>query len=702
MNIMKQMKRNESSILRFSLNQFLGLSIAFLLIVTGIVSYYKTTISRASVTHPSKKKENINIPFNSNKDGALSSYIYELTLNHTLLSSGKFHVIPDDCIDEISVNGIALTEKQFPKGNCDCINGFYVDLKPLLHHGSNLLQLKISNTHGFYGLNMIDQTFYEKYIFASYLLLLLYTFNLRVFFRSIVSAWSALFAKYKVLLYCWCCPLILFTITLAGTFYFDNLTIWFWVLIAELLLMVFIPSVSIVYRSFRHGKLIAMVWCIMLVIFSAYLFLLSHTLYSYDYQGHIDYVHYIVNYSEVPVSWGAWSFYHPSLYYRCTALVWNTLNISDQMSNADFLKTMQAFSLMLFIVYSYWSLKTINLFFSRLKPSLMNVNEKVIPYVQVLTAVVFLCWPSNSIFAVRVGNDMMFDLFYAVSFYCTLKWWFSDRIWYFFLALLFASLDIWSKTNGFILFGVIGVLFIIRYFSVRRTIPHAGKYLHKVNIRYSFKFILLIVFSIFTCFYSFYEKIERYREDPKTRLVVGNANGLGADLIVRSDLQSFITFHPLKFIEIPFTSSYDDKKGRNSFWFFLLKSSLFGEFKFDSPLLASIAKIISFFFLILLGLAAGGWTKSFFKGSRYIPMTVNICLMLCSMMVFRIFYPYSSSSDFRYIFPALLPAVIFAGLGIMYFARSKRFLYLAILVCILFTTASFAFQVLTIFNYRFL
>src|SRR5690606_17293072 len=117
-------------------------------------------------------------------------------------------------------------------------------------------------------------------------------------------------------------------------------------------------------------------------------------------------------------------------------------------------------------------------------------------------------------------------------------------------------------------------------------------------------------------------------------------------------------------------------KGRTNFWFYLFKTSMFGEFDFEKPILRKSASFLSGIFLLLVLLIIVGVysaKKDFFS---YIPFLISLFLFAISMIAFRIDYPYSSSNDFRYIYPVIIPAVSIMGAGMMTIQNLRRFFVL--------------------------
>jgi len=112
-------------------------------------------------------------------------------------------------------------------------------------------------------------------------------------------------------------------------------------------------------------------------------------------------------------------------------------------------------------------------------------------------------------------------------------------------------------------------------------------------------------------------------------------------------------------------SPWDDAVGRTNFWNYLLRTSLTGEFSFaGSKVTTVIAYLWGSLLLALFALAlARGWPKSMRAAYRQSPWVLLAFFWVASLMVLRIKLPFACSNDFRYIWPVLVPALV-------WFARS--------------------------------
>ena len=368
-----------------------------------------------------------------------------------------------------------------------------------------------------------------------------------------------------------------------------------------------------------------------LVIVGSLLLMLYYVSYTkfdlrtHDISGHLDYIKYLVDNKSIPKSDSCWQCYHPPLYYFVASLLYSTLN--SIKLNAD--QGLQYLSVLFSVVFVIFSYKTFTLVFKSRKPII------------VATALVAF-WPSVIMHSARIGNDTLFYMLFSIGYYTITLWWNTKRNLHLLFALIFASLAVLTKSNGIILWAII-LLFVFMRLTFEKRIIH----------RIIAKLWILIPIAI-TLGLLFVRKLL----DPSIKSwPVGNIAGLPEMLRVGTELKNFIYFDLKAFFTISFIDPWYDTGGRQYFWNYLLKSSLFGEFKFDgSPLwLINALQIFLIGFIILFIFQA---VRKLIKFQpRYLIHLVAVCMMVLSLIYLRITAPYSPSNDFRYILPVLIPFI---------------------------------------------
>lgn len=683
---MKQTPKN--TIISIPFDVFLWYLAACSVVAIGLVYLNKAELVNASVISEHEEKKTITLPFYS-KSQEKGEVLFSFNLISTRLFSGNLRILPDDCITEIKINNQLLPEFLFFNKNCDGLNGLNINVSPYIVQGTNLVEIKVENLNGPYSLTVKDLSFYEKYVVLLLFFASIFFIRFRVLWDLLVAKTKNTYDNHKLLLWGNVALLLIFGTTFILSLSVFDYSVSFWFLALELILIISINLYYLIYKKLMFGKEVFWFALAMGCVFTAYFLFLHHSLFSYDYNGHLEYIRYVIETGVVPEAQGGWSFYHHSLYYRLVSSFWTIFETGDGLDNFIFYKTVQLFSLILFLLYLFFSVKTIDLFF-RVIMSNLNLKGDKMRLIYILVLGLFVTWPANSIFSVRVGNDLMFDLFYSITFYCILKWYWSEKTLFFFLTLIFTSLAIWSKTNGFLLYGILGCLLLFKFVQDKKQGLKAKHVLH---------ITLFTLFLSMGLYQSFHERFERLKVDSDTRLVVGNANGLGDDLVAENNAKNYLLFNPIKFVEIPFTDTRDESKGKSFFWFFLFKSSMFGEFSFDSPVLVFLARVLSALFLIFISMGLYGVIKSTKDLNIFTPFLVSALILVFSLMIFRIEYPFSSSNDFRYIFPAVIPLVIFIATTLITLSRFNRIFNFFVIVIGLFLISGIAFQILAIIRY---
>ncbi|NII83191.1 hypothetical protein FHT21_002236 [Pedobacter sp. SG908] len=644
-------------------------------------------IKEAAIIKADHSSETVFLPFKSNDARTNGIYTYKITLKNSMLSSGNYQIIPDDCLISIHVNGKEVKHLWETGKGCDSKSGIDINLKPYLTRDENVITLEVENTGGYIGLQFVDTTFYGAYqILIPFVLcvlsLILYR-NVRV---KVCNWLKNLFWK-KAL----SSPLLSFIILILF-FYFSGLfikdgSVYRWYFIWMTVIPVFITCCILIYRKCIDPKFSVTIFSLCTCLCSAYICYHLYDQYSYDVEAHVQYIQYMIDTGHSPNPAGGWLFYHPSFYYRAVAGFWAIASYGRHLNFEEFLKISQAFTLTVFIVYCYLCIMTINLVF-RMQ---MDSRERQLNNSHRFAVLLFLLWPVNAIFSGRIGNDIFFDLFYAMAFYWMVKWWYSQNLKNYFLILIFSSLAVWAKTNGLILIGASAILLICGFFIHYRRKPIRGIY-------YKQALLLTLAISVILCL-SVPDKLMRLRSDPDTPLIVSNATGLGDELRVENNFNAFLTFNPVKFVKRPYTSALNPALGRDNFWHFLLKTSILGEFQETSTLLKVSASMLSLSLLLLMPLFFMGIFSAIKNVRIFLPVIISVLCLIGSMIVFRLNYPFSCSNDFRYIFPAVLPFCVLTGMGAGFDSKKRWASILSTVTVILFTSIATAYQILLVFKY---
>ncbi|KKW38818.1 hypothetical protein A2454_06870 [Candidatus Peribacteria bacterium RIFOXYC2_FULL_55_14] len=210
------------------------------------------------------------------------------------LLPSRFLFIPDDCVEGMSINRIALPAELFPL--CDYWFGQTLDLSSYLRRGENIFQVKLKNDGGYSKLKISIAQSEPMSIFLRFLLLL----------ATAVYLWRAgrMFCKKRS-------EIVLFTVFAASVF----LRIY-------------------------------------------YFFITRYEVRGHDSEGHIEYIQYLLDHRfALPHSTAGWEFYHPPLYYYLSAL-WMRVDMMFTNLRHVLLRDLQIFSFLLtvgMLIFIFWT-----------------------------------------------------------------------------------------------------------------------------------------------------------------------------------------------------------------------------------------------------------------------------------------------------------------------------------------------------------
>lgn len=346
---------------------------------------------------------------------------------------------------------------------------------------------------------------------------------------------------------------------------------------------------------------------------------------GHDTAGHIRYMQIIVDDHRIPEAKDCWSCYHPPVYYVASAGVWK---ISEWLSWSP-QNAVKWFDFLISLLALAFGLACIK-----------NISWGTPRYI---AALLWSVWPSFILASPRLGNDILFYAMHVVAFWGCIRYIKTNSAKYFIAAIAAAAGAYWTKSTGAVTFGVIGVTALVH------LVP---KFFMKWNKWDLVSLITMVaVGGIVLC---------------RILLgnVVGNAGGLDNSVLVQNDPGNFLFFDIRSFIVNPYTDPWHDELGRQFFWNYLAKTSLFGEFKLLTTVPGLwLASLVSVSFLVLLGFGIFGFVKTKWDKVKIL-LTAQAVFFFAAMIALRLKFPFSCSNDFRYIVPVLLSCLPWVGEGI--------------------------------------
>jgi hypothetical protein len=247
------------------------------------------------------------------------------------------------------------------------------------------------------------------------------------------------------------------------------------------------------------------------------------------------------------------------------------------------------------------------------------------------------------------------------------RYWRLHRSADFLLASFGACIALAAKSTGFAILGTWIIIYILNTMRFFKT----------GSLRVLFASVFMIALSALL---SNYRAIVGIYEGKPLKMV-GNIGSLNSGMKVNNAMGNYLYFDLQDYLLEPYTSTWDDKGGRQYFWNFALKSSLFGEFKaWNAPAGRVLATMLSILVLLIFILALWGIIHLRFE-SFHIPPLLFAVFLLAALIYARASYPFSCSNDFRYIFPAIFPIVYFSvrGMQVLQDSRLRSLSYVSML-----------------------
>lgn len=439
------------------------------------------------------------------------------------------------------------------------------------------------------------------------------------------------------------------------------------------------------------NKTILIILLFGLVINVFYLLNTPYNIRTHDVDGHIKYIEYVAQNFKIPHPDICWECHQAPLYYILAAVVYKASVLSwfDDKNTIYFI--LQAFSVFLFLIFSTISIFTFKKIFVDSK------NDKIRKtsfknHIFYLVSFIFIFWPTNIIHSVRITNDTLFYVFYALVIFFLIRWLEENNNRHFYLSILFSFLAFITKTHGVITFALVASCVIYNFIKDRKRLD---------NFKFYFKIsgILIAVFLIgFSASRLGPRTIDKiYGEGQKSNLLVWNVAGLDQGLFTENKVKNYIYFDTKIFLTEPYIDNWNDKHGRQYFWNFLLKNSLFGEFFFNGAIVENVAIGMSALLLAMFFWVIG---SMFFSVKESIKnnfiLKINAIFLLFAFLAHRIIL--SANADFRFILPILISYCSFVGIGILEYRRKglKNLEYTGYVISILFIFISVLFFIVAL------
>ncbi|MBI4703652.1 MAG: glycosyltransferase family 39 protein [Deltaproteobacteria bacterium] len=415
----------------------------------------------------------------------------------------------------------------------------------------------------------------------------------------------------------------------------------------------FFCLVLLLLRRLRLG------WRTILIILGGlciYLVYFGYTQYperNHDGPSQLEYIRFVAQKLALPPAAQCFVCHHPPLYYALGALAYRFFLGSRLVEPT---RGLQLLSLGLHLVLVVFAV----LIFRRL------TRRRAV--VDLATAIVVF-WPYSIINSVRVHNDILVGTLLVAGLWALVRWQQDRRGRDLWLACAFAALAALTKSNGYVLAATIVILLLARLAAgpdrlglVKKALPPLAALGLVLGLQLGLR--------------------QASAEEGVVPRVLGTASKVSAREFVGNEPYNYLYFDLDSFLKEPFILSRREGSGRQYFWNHLLKSSLFATHNEAADpetsyrLNARIAGVMAFLQLAMLAyLGAGLFALKKSRLRRYGLPALFASLLLVSILAFRILIPAPHHTDFRFVYPLVVPLSLAYALAVDRFRRRKLVLH---------------------------
>ena len=410
-------------------------------------------------------------------------------------------------------------------------------------------------------------------------------------------------------------------------------------------IIIFLSLLLIFSNSSKQIKFFSLI----ILFFSTRFFLISnidYRTYSRDYDWHMEYINYIKDNFSLPAP-TAWQTHQLPWYYYIS---WAVSKIAENIW------INQYFSLQLLaVLLSAW---TIFFFFKIL--DFFSINEKNKFLIAVLMISFWWIWINT----IKIWNDPASYFGFMGWLYFLLVRGKNPTYNKFLPVILWTILAIYMKKTNMLVLPLLAI-FVTYVFINRENFTRGNE--HKITQNFELKkfynlglkkYLILWFSSLFLVFVSLLPRLIHLKKYNINFLDATPGSVKVADrLKVENKPSRYYIPSVLDFFKIPYTSTWDDKLGRNNFWEFLIKTGFWWEFQYKKNIqLMQVIMLVT----CLIGLIT--LIYFFLNFWSFWFLWVGIFLWIISLLYFFFWHTYACNQDFRYILPAgFLWIIIFAS-----------------------------------------
>lgn len=379
-----------------------------------------------------------------------------------------------------------------------------------------------------------------------------------------------------------------------------------------------------------------------------YLHISRNNAYTNDWQAHLGYAEYVSQHWLSPYGYTGGQQHQPPLYYYLAGFViWFA-----RQAHLPELTALRYFSWVAYLVFNVFSLFTLRLF--RLSGSTYRACVALL-----------LLWPAGIHLASKINNELLFFACYAAALYYIVRWQQEKTPKLLRMALALSGIAFMARSNSVILFPLIalfmGAAWYNRqlYLGWRANTKQWTDIILGLGMCFAINMLPLLLHPL-------------------------SANSIGAHWGWGSTNHPFLADHFLfmnynSMIQYPFNDWSMDQ----SFWDYLLKTAIFGEYPWAMPQLATGLDILLFAigcytFLPWLFAKAEEW-----KGM--LPIVAGTFIPLAFLVTYAAWKHAMPNQDARLIYPALPCFVAWFGRSHAFFKARETALLAALGPCLAWT-----------------
>ncbi len=355
---------------------------------------------------------------------------------------------------------------------------------------------------------------------------------------------------------------------------------------------------------------------------------------NYDAPAHLQYIHRLVELHQLPMAKDCSICHHPPLYHLLAAGVMVAAYRSAVVS-APF--ALQVMSLGLFYVFVAFGVLTVQ--------ALMS-DTRVQPW----AAAFLVFWPVSVINSVRLNNDLLLFALVSAGMYYLVRWRRDRARRHLIVACALAVGATFTKLNGLILAGALGGL--LAWDAARKGEP-------RQRARRDWAVIAAMVLAL-----GVMGGVRLWREPgPLSHRALGAA-ALDRPTSPHGLARTYLTFDVVAYLRTPYSIAGMTGDNDVPYWNHLLKSSLFGTRNLlqwaDGKTFRSnvtLVRVESALLLLLIGyvLVALAVVRRVPRDHRVLSVYLALWFIVAGLS-FHIWAPRPHHTDFRFIYPILIPA----------------------------------------------